>query len=475
MSKLVENVLRIDHQYRNKGVSGDLFTLNDLKPADWDYSLPTLTKNDNVFLKKKIKEMKMDEFIKKFKKKFPELNGLDWSNVLIAGGCLGSFLLEQQVNDVDIFLYGFNNQKEADQKLKSICELIVSNLKTALMQAKNKRIREQNEKRGGSFSSQTKLYKLSDFSESSLEIDYIRTKNTLTIKTLKPGSYSSTNCFQIIFRVYQTASEILHGFDLGSSSIGFNGQELYFTTLSKFCYEYNCNIIDTTRRSTTYEHRLKKYFERGFEIIMPNLDMKKCNGRMWKTYNLADVCELPYLVFTYNGVIGNKINFSRWYRDQSKTYISSDYDGDIDATEEYAIYYRNLKYLIDQKYDQIVYLSHKFRPILKKPECFTKARVDYFYDELHTKIQDRQKFPTSMVKNYISVATPEEIFAHREDPEYLENLIKKQKKLMYSRMSDLANYDNNIKWLMDNPGTQLTSSYNPIIEDSQKWYGNYFL
>jgi hypothetical protein len=66
----------------------------------------------------------------------------------------------------------------------------------------------------------------------------------------------------------------LHGFDLGSSAVGFDGKDVYFTTLSKFSYENMVNVVDTTRRSTTYERRLHKYLKRGFSIAIPKLDLK---------------------------------------------------------------------------------------------------------------------------------------------------------------------------------------------------------
>jgi hypothetical protein len=38
----------------------------------------------------------------------------------------------------------------------------------------------------------------------------------------------------------------------------------------------------------------------------------------------------------------------------------------------------------------------------------------------------------------------------------------------------LKSMHNSIQWMVDNPGTQLTSSVNPIFEDEWKWYGTNF-
>lgn len=113
------------------------------------------------------------------------------------------------------------------------------------------------------------------------------------------------NPIQIILRQYKTIAEILYGFDVGSSQIGYNGflffffsflshssllflphfyrcfhsllmifclcflEDLYFagktlflTELSSYSFRTGCNIIDTSRLSPTYEVRMKKYWKR---------------------------------------------------------------------------------------------------------------------------------------------------------------------------------------------------------------------
>lgn len=99
---------------------------------------------------------------------------------------------------------------------------------------------------------------------------FVRTRGSITM-------YSGDQKIkiQVILRLYKSPSEILHGFDLGSCAVGFDGDRLIFTTLSKFCFTYSVNIVDTSRRSTTYEQRLIKYYERGFSIVLPGLDVNK--------------------------------------------------------------------------------------------------------------------------------------------------------------------------------------------------------
>lgn len=57
-------------------------------------------------------------------------------------------------------------------------------------------------------------------------------------------NFCDHNPIQVIFRLYRTKSEILHGFDIASSGVGFDDQNVILTSLSQFSYEYNCNIVN---------------------------------------------------------------------------------------------------------------------------------------------------------------------------------------------------------------------------------------
>jgi len=478
MQKIVKQVLETDQKYRQKGVDGDIYEIKDLKVQDWDYSLPTIIKEQNVFLKKKISELTDEQFCIKFYEKFPHLKNINWNNILVAGGCLGSILFdERHNNDIDIFLYGLGSPEEGEQKIMEICQQVVDSCKIQYLENQQKKSKKKSKKKSSeseeeeepSFFTTEEINKVSD---DVLDMVFIRKKNTFNI--VEQG-YNGDK-YQIIFRIYKTASEVLHGFDIGSSAIGFDGRNLLFTSLSKFAYEYNCNILDTTRRSTTYEDRLKKYFQRGFEIILPKFDVNKLDERMSRKYHIPDICELPYMPFGYNRT-DNKFKVTNWHKDytQKGQDFVSDYDID-DVEEEYSLFYRNLIQLLQKKFENISYFErNNYKTIFISPKSFTKARIDYFYDELEAQISCPNKFPTSMVTKYITVDSVENIFGYRDNKKNIQKLIKEQKKEAEILMKQLMSTDIKPKFIMDNPGTQLTSSYNPVMEDAKEWYGEYFL
>jgi len=59
------------------------------------------------------------------------LEGLDWSNLLVAGGSVLANLCHENEgfgsSDVDIFLYGISEQAQADKKLKHIYDVVKKN------------------------------------------------------------------------------------------------------------------------------------------------------------------------------------------------------------------------------------------------------------------------------------------------------------------------------------------------------------
>lgn len=94
---------------------------------------------------------------------------------------------------------------------------------------------------------------------------------------------------QIVLRLYQSPAEILAGFDIDAPCCAYDGQRLPFPP-SFFCLINfilgtrvwanpraiaamirQCNTVDMSRRSPSYEVRFAKYSSRGFEVYVPNL------------------------------------------------------------------------------------------------------------------------------------------------------------------------------------------------------------
>lgn len=101
---------------------------------------------------------------------------------------------------------------------------------------------------------------------------------------------------QIILRLFPSVSMLLHGFDVGSCAIAFDGTVAHTTLLGAYSLSHRVNIVCPSRRSTSYESRLKKYYDRGYALVLPHLDI----GRLVPGETLS----LPFLRARVDSVHG---------------------------------------------------------------------------------------------------------------------------------------------------------------------------
>jgi hypothetical protein len=205
-----------------------------------------------------------------------------WKNILIAGGSVCQTLLGINfLTDIDIFLYGLTPE-EATIKAKSVIRTIKNRIMVP-----------------------AEYFRKNIFTLGKNCLSYYAEMYLDGIPTGVIGSV------QVILRTYHSISAILHGFDLGSSAVGFDGRQVYFTSLSQFSYRNMVNMVNPERRSPTYENRLIKYLGRGFAIVMPDFDPRKI-----KTKNLDlgvhEYCELPFMPFSYSEVTKKTMHHEAW-------------------------------------------------------------------------------------------------------------------------------------------------------------------
>jgi len=503
-------VLKVDKKNRVVGVKDDLHNLEDLDfTRDWDFSLPTIITSDDenqnhkIYVKEKMIKTN-SSFGEELFRKFPFLAALNYNNILIAGGVVGTIVLNKECSDcdIDIFIYGLN-KKKANQKIAEIFQSIFDYYRKVF------KIESKDNKSNGKISnidpcavlrgefydedsddddegseddnSNGSEYSKKNVTNGICNYKFIRNKNCITMiiddrsKLNKNNSRKKT--IQIILRLYKTKSEILHGFDIGSSAIGFDGDNVILTTLGRFSYEYMCNIVDTTRRSTTYEKRLKKYLDRDFDIILPKLDITKLRNNYHK-YNLLEVCEIQYFPFSYSKVVGNKILFNELL---IKGY-ERDSDYQMRNLDERNTFYTNLVNLITDAQSELYYISYgENLDILNKPPNITSSMIINFYDNLISKIYNRKTFNGVEFEKYIRLETVDiskvlkKLYVDN-DIEYLKKIIEKQKDVAIKNIEIMNNQDHSqLPWITENPTSQLTGSFNPIIEEESKWYGEYYL
>lgn len=186
------------------------------------------------------------------------LADLDWNNVVAAGSAVTTALLPvpekwagskrslreyyhehlAPASDVDLFLYGLS-EEEGLEKIKQI----ERNIKDGILH----------------------------------ETTTIRTKNAITIASQYP-----TRHVQIVLRLYDSVSQIITGFDVDCACAAYDGKQVYAAPRAVAAFVTQCNTIDLTRRSPSYENRLSKYSHRGFEVHWPLMDRNRIDPTIFE-------------------------------------------------------------------------------------------------------------------------------------------------------------------------------------------------
>ena len=287
---IIRNVLSLDYVSRFPDINGvyrgTLYTLEELKLYDrmfsghrkkdeavrfplmkWSHKLPHTHASKRIT--SSIKFRQHQNAIEDIYRRYPALkdlyeNEFNYSKVgkyvLFAGGGVQSIIIGKGYHlcDCDLFIYIPLDFGNLDQRIKQ-ANFVVDELQKIIVnyhqQMSNGKIKDP-------------LWDVPDDEYMPSQISVHRKYHTLNIYIKDRADY------QIIFRLYSSINEILHGFDIGSCAVGFDGNEIYFTNLSKFSFEYGYNIFDISRMSTSYFHRLAKYKSRGFGIIFPSISKK---------------------------------------------------------------------------------------------------------------------------------------------------------------------------------------------------------
>lgn len=99
---------------------------------------------------------------------------------------------------------------------------------------------------------------------------YVCRGEFVTTVYLTSDEDSDSTKYQFIHRVYPNIGSVLGGFDLGPAMIAFTGRTIVATELGAWSALAKTIIVDTSRRSTSFEHRLAKYAD-FCHIVFPGL------------------------------------------------------------------------------------------------------------------------------------------------------------------------------------------------------------
>ena len=340
--------------------------------------------------------------------------------------------------------------------------------------------------------------------------------------------------YQFIHRIYPNISSIIGGFDISACMIAYDGEQIYATPLGAWSIKNKSIIIDTKRRSTSFEYRLQKYLRYGFRLlfpVLPNTIIKNFKQNEKNNYNDM-INKINEIINEHGYKIDGKLNLGNVsmsstifpsvenvlpyfklcnysYRTNDLTILlgTKNYDHNkiesrfIDKISDYdhknthpiCLTRINSQQLRSDKLysvcsilkisndDNKSNLEHLLIDDVNNPNLMFDDQIIKRYKDMTEKVRspsiltDNGKINRNFYKliKYFGKLTPEVIKIQHTNEyyKYCDIIIEKMKSNADVCKEKLVG----IKWMTQNPGRQWTSSINPIIADPREWYGKHYV
>jgi hypothetical protein len=424
------------------------------------------------------------EYDNRFAAEFPEIaHILPLDNIVVAGGSAAFPLGDSatKVGDVDLYVYGV---EPADQiALWTVVNNVVRKIRRAHMRG----------------------------------VPGCERRAHSIVETMSPGCVTLRVCYtcddwrhrlnsakerkvQIILRAFPSVSSILHGFDVPSCCVAYDGRVAATTTLGAFAAVFRCNPVVPAYRSTTYERRLEKYFTRGYALVLP--DFRRDTLKRGVPFEMPHLTLVPRVVrglfavgtlalppgsSAFDSDYGAPTRkHSVWSISEIKTWYPKMINARqisnnarrfvvIDIVEK-----RRRRWRGDN-----VKLGLPFGDYCTAEPSLTDILPRLFYEELLAS-QARSAVNS---RGHINIRTLGSVFNLNSDEISklvcaVTTAVAANPKCKYNLAPALARFQralverydampNSIDWwIVTDPSRQYTGSINPIIEDPAQWYGD---
>eukprot|EP01116_Phalansterium_solitarium_P024420 TRINITY_DN8953_c1_g1_i2.p1 TRINITY_DN8953_c1_g1~~TRINITY_DN8953_c1_g1_i2.p1 ORF type:complete len:876 (-),score=253.81 TRINITY_DN8953_c1_g1_i2:67-2694(-) len=363
-----------------------------------------------------------------------QLLELNWNNVFAAGGSvlaslmpapatdLSTYfhLMAYRSSDIDLFIYGLTPQEAAD-KIREIYHAVQRTQKGKLLA--------------------------------------VRTSHALSIVSEFPRRH-----IQIVLRLYKSPAEILMGFDVDSCSVGFDGVKVWATARAVRSLKYQFNLVDLSRRSLSYEQRLYKYSRRGFAVALPGFDRSRINPKLlsqsWRSKPSPDSKGLVRLIELE--LIANrwKTGLQGDYYYAQRPELSPHHRFDVEAADADEVEARNSR--SDYSSIRIPYGPKWSIGAVSRHLQTVSARCNDWFYRLHVRNPPREhvhicRFGT--IEEVLTLGVNSGIPLGQPQWDVHESVfVQRYKHVTQEEM-----------WITENPGSQLTGSFNPIWSSREDW------
>ena len=220
---------------------------------------------------------------------YPALKEMSWDNLAIRGGAVVDVLLGRTPTDLDLFMFGLESPEACVDKAREVLNFLLRAEK-ASVEEKNKEAKRRAIDRGYSTDPAVQ---------------------TMSIKAVRKGCVVTVwvdvlKCpIQIVLCNYSTFEEVVRGVDLSVSGASFDGSTVWVSEAGKWALE-NMAIRVETDDYFPSAVRLERYFNKGFDIVLPGLDVVKLSTK-YHQIGLADAFVTNSLTVSHTCIAKNKI------------------------------------------------------------------------------------------------------------------------------------------------------------------------
>ena len=325
-----ENKLIADNlDYRNNMYCGNLKYMKD------EYNLVTITEeiwndikvstsNDTNLLFNKSSLCKQDwNDVLDSLDKYNEI--LDVSEYLfLAGGAVYSALFGTKTGDSDFFFVGDLSAEESTNIIKEV-------------------------------------------SMNNLGHNNTRTKHSYTI--------NKEEDIQFILRSYKTKAEVLHGFDLWSCSVGYDGTNILAAPWFIYAITEGYNVFNRNSLSPSYESRLLKYTNRGMKIKVEGFKRNNVNKHAILEMSYGDIIRNKMRLLHDNFLLSLPFDVNRFFYYQHYIYNNNIVSKFVDNE-----YYTKGSYLLRSQIQKIDLEAEKYK---------LHQKIQDIESKLESKINDK--------------------------------------------------------------------------------------
>jgi hypothetical protein len=404
----------------------ELVSLSDIRSfRAWDFSCPTFTKPHrftarHTYTSDKALFSAIEAHNYGVSRSLLEAAGAlkEDNSVVLYGGALVDLVLKRDayINDWDLRLIGpefVGNEENCVKAAKEFVDSIFSFLKED-----NERIQILNHQRQQVGKTQEDLFDLN-------AVRVSRSKSTITVIVPRRERMQQT-VLQLTYSPYTTIEDLFRHSRPHCSRIAIHQGKVVLDQAARYCLESLCVVLDTnslldcrdgdegpdhSRALVTEVQRTIKYFDsKGFDIILPDLDMAKVPRRNLK-FGVDEVLDLPCMTAVYDDVEGNKIMVDNLRTKNGESVLEHQgYSGGPDINLGETIHH-NIRCLVADVYDQFQFATEgeQVAPIFDFCPTLTPRMIDKSFETVKDEI-DGDSLEINKVIKYFSATHPAEVF-----------------------------------------------------------------